>query len=187
MGSAQSGGDRVLDAVFLLLTRSGYGGFSMADVARVADVAESAVTRRGSRAELVVAALDRSVPLIPACPDTGSWRGDLLVVVHWQIDVLSKYGGVVAQSFRATQDSEEYVAVARPARDRRMSIYRPMFERAIARGELDPDLDFDSSVHLVFGQVYGRYLGGRPVALADAEAIVDLVLQGLSARSHVRG
>ena len=177
------GDDPVLDAVFMLFMRSGYGGFSMGDVAQTAGVPERDVTGRGARAELVMAALERVVPAVVACPDTGTWRGDLLQVVHGQIDLLRMYGPVIERSIESAQQSEEYAATARTAAQLRMSRYRPMFERAVARGEVDPQFDYESSIDLLLGQVYARYWEGRPTEPEHAEAIVDLVLQGLTVSS----
>jgi len=184
MGATGKDHDPVLDAVFSLVMRAGYGGFSMGDVAQTAGVPEREVTGRGDRAQLIVAALDRSVPPIPACPDTGSWRSDLLEVVRWQVEIFRRYGPVIERSLQATQESNEYAWAARTVSSRRLATYRPMFERAIARGDLDPDLDFESSTALVFGQVYARYLRGRPLEDEHAEAIVDLVVQGLTASTE---
>jgi tetracycline repressor-like protein len=121
------------------------------------------------------------VPPIAVCPDTGSWRSDLVEVVHSQIDLLRTYGPVIERSIETTQTAEEYASMARAVAHRRLTRYQPMFERAIARGELDPTLDFESSVDLLFGQVYVRFLEGRPAGHQDAEAIVDLALSGLTA------
>ena len=184
LGGSGRDDDPVLDAVFMLFMRSGYGGFSMGDVAQTAGVPERDVTGRGARAELVMAALERAVPAIVGCPDTGTWRGDLLQIVLWQMDLLRMYGPVIDRSMQSAQDSEEYATTAREATNRRLVRYRPMFERAIARGEVDPGLDYDSALDLMLGQVYARYLTGRPTEPEDAQGIVDLVLQGLTASSE---
>lgn len=169
----------VLDAVFDLFMERGYGGFSMADVAARAGVAETEVTRLGSRPELVLAAVERRVPPIPACPDTGSLRSDLLEIVHWQIDVLELHGPTIERALKAISESAEYAAASRPITQQRMEAYRPLFERAIARGEVDAGFEYGTFVDIAHAQVWARYLAGRPIHHETADVVVDLALQGL--------
>ena len=85
--ASRAGDEPISDALFQLFMQCGYGGFSIADVAALAGASESEVQALGSsRAELVVQALERQVPMIGVCPDTGTLRGDVIEVVQWQIE-----------------------------------------------------------------------------------------------------
>ena len=62
----------------------------------------------------------------------------------------------------------------------RVSEIRHVLERAIARGELRPDLDVDLIHEMLFGPVYYRLLlSGGELDAGLAERIVDIVLPAI--------
>jgi hypothetical protein len=61
-----------------------------------------------------------------------------------------------------------------------------MFERAIGRGELRPDVDVDVLADLLAGPLFYRLmLSGSPVDDALVEAVVGVVLDGVTNRRSV--
>jgi tetracycline repressor-like protein len=67
------------------------------------------------------------------------------------------------------------------ALEARRKNFHPVFQRAIARGELRPDIDFDAVLDLVFGAALSRLVSQRASAEPGvAEAIVDRAIRGLN-------
>ncbi len=57
---------------------------------------------------------------------------------------------------------------------------RPVHERAIQRGELDPSLDPELVTDLIYGPRFYRVIRGRAVDLARAEQFVRATLPNLA-------
>jgi len=170
--------EAILDAVYDLFMTRGYGGFSMAEVAARAGVDEAVVSSKGARPDLVIAAFDHHLPPM-ACPDTGSLRGDLLELLRWQIEFVQLHGPAIAAGLRQQDVSVELAAAGREMSSRRRSVFLPIFERAVARGELPKSSDATELLDFVLGPVNGRQLYGHPLDGVVAEDVVDLVLAGL--------
>jgi hypothetical protein len=57
-----------------------------------------------------------------------------------------------------------------------------LWDRAVARGEVQKDIDPDLAMDLVFGPVMWRLVSGRrPLTEDDADAIANSLLNGLRA------
>jgi hypothetical protein len=66
--------------------------------------------------------------------------------------------------------------------DSRQRGTRELWDRAVSRGEVQKDIDPDLAMDLVFGPIMWRLVSGRrPLTEADADAIVNSVLNGLRA------
>jgi AcrR family transcriptional regulator len=135
--------DRILEVVFVLFLQRGYAGFSMQDVATRVGVPESRVVSLGSRPELLATAVDHCVPDLGECADTGSLRGDLRALFDLQKEHMRDNRTTIERCLKAIQEIPEFAAASRPLTHGRIEVYRPIFERAMARGELGHDLGFD--------------------------------------------
>jgi hypothetical protein len=62
---------------------------------------------------------------------------------------------------------------------RRRAAY-PVLERAVKRGELSKDVDFDAALDLVLGSLWSRLISHRRLNGNDAEEIVDCALEGIA-------
>jgi len=172
----------ILDAVFDLFFERGYAGFSMGEVATRAGVPEERVTRIGGRAELVTAAVNHRVPPMPECPDMGSLRGDLVELARLQIAYHRQHGREVEHCLKAISQSAEFASAARPVTLQRIEVYRPMFDRAIARGDIERGFLYEEFVDLLSAPLLGRLFAGRPLDEDAIEEGVDLIVQGLRER-----
>lgn len=119
-----------------------------------------------------------SAEAVPA-PDTGSVRGDLLVIVRAVIAYVMTPAGRTAVQAAALPSVDSY-AEARPVFwAARLYALRTVVERDIARGDLRPDTDGRLLLETIVEPVHGRLLlTGEPVDDALAERLVDLVLDG---------
>jgi AcrR family transcriptional regulator len=177
----------ILDAAAELLLARGLGAVSMDAVAERAGVSKATIYRWWPTKEAV--ALDAlyhewATSTSPA-RDTGTLRGDLLALLRPWVRRVSgpPYARVIAALLtKARTDptfAEEYVTrLVHPRRDQA----RPIFARAIERGEIPADGRVDVALDLLYGALYHRLLQGHaPLNDGFVRDVVDLVVAGLSA------
>ena len=134
-----------------------------------------------TKAALVIEAVSLALPM-PAQPDTGDLRHDLLVAVRRAMHTIARTPtGAVIPALAADVISDPQLAeqfrnqLIRPRRSAVVDILR----RAAARGELPPDVDTDLLLDVYAGVVFYRILiSGEPVTDLLAEQLVDLLLDG---------
>ena len=156
----------------------------MDDVAQRAAVAKATVYRRyPSKDELVVDAVkrlfDREVPV----PDTGSLRGDLERVYADVLEFASTMRGqalvrvAVTESCRDERVGAMYLGWLR----NREAACQIVFERAVERGELRPDVPPRMVFEWVPALIVLRaVMSDEPLDPDDAAALVDLTLRGVA-------
>jgi AcrR family transcriptional regulator len=173
---------QILDAACGLLLEQGVHGFTLLEVARRAGVPKSTVYRRWpSRRDMLAAALAGLVERTVEPPNTGSFRGDLLASVKLQLEMLSGEARALVRLGLDVADDDELRPVVSEALDARRKNFYPVLQRAVARGELRPDIEFDAVLDLVFGAALSRVISQRDVSDdAVAEAIVDRAIRGLN-------
>lgn len=179
--------DAILDAALVLLREVGYDRFTMDAVAAAAHAGKASLYRRWrTKGDLVVDALTRCQPL--AAVDSGTLRGDLL-------GAACNPGGMVDQApvglmaglmTAMHHDDELRSAFVQRFLEPRLAATRAMFERASARGEIDPGTDVDLLADIVPSMVMHRLLvrGQAPTPELVTE-IVDRVLLPAARRLSV--
>jgi AcrR family transcriptional regulator len=170
-----------------LLDEAGYQGLTVEGVAAEAGVAKTTIYRRyANKALLVLDAMMQSAQDAPvALPDTGTFRGDLLVIaqlVREEIAPSSPSSVGAALLGEASHD----VAVAERLRefaDLRFEEGRPVYERARARNELRADADWRVVAELLVGWIFhASVVSRRRPDDVTLEHAVDLVVLGLEPR-----
>ncbi len=179
----------ILEAAGELLLERGLEAVSMDAIAERGGVSKATIYRWWATKEtLAIDALYEDwAAAYPEAPDTGSIRGDLLgVFLPWADHITTRpYARVLgALLTRARTDpafAEEFDRrLVQPRRQRA----RPIFDRAIARGELSPETDIELALDLLYGAVYHRFLQGHlPLSREFVEAVVDAALLGLLPRA----
>lgn len=176
----------VLQATLAEIAEHGIGGVSVAAVAARAGVHETSVYRRWRTREdlLVAAVLQLSEVQIPP-PDTGSLRGDLIMLANQLTVYLSLPIGRALVSTAALNVEDPSLAAARGEfAAARLDTMRVVIDRAIERGELAPDTDTRLALEMVIAPLHVRALiTGEPLTETLAEQIVDMLLSGLSPRA----
>jgi AcrR family transcriptional regulator len=173
----------MLGAAAEVVLDSGVHGFSIDEVARRSGVAKTTIYRHfpGPK-ELLVAALDR-IMTPPPTPDTGSLRGDL-------VEYLASVRPTFADAALRTVFFEVYAAAARDPHlaalhrslmRARSGPTRAIYDHALARGEIAPDIDYPTMLEIVQGPLILRSMF-RPRALGDGDlaALVDRMLTALA-------
>ncbi|MGW2653575.1 TetR/AcrR family transcriptional regulator [Streptomyces sp. NPDC001478] len=169
------------DATLRLLAERGYAGLTIESVAQEAGVNKTTIYRWWpSKAPLLRAALLRSRALDVSVPDTGSLRGDLIALTEQIVALVTgarTQALVRAMTAGSGLPDDELAALTRDFFADRFSRERPVFARAVARGELPPDTDPMLLLDLIAGAVWMRaLLRNLPVPPDFAASVVDAVL-----------
>jgi AcrR family transcriptional regulator len=122
----------------------------------------------------------------PLPRQTGSLRGDLLSLMRPWARLVAKrpYGRVIAA---LVTEARTDPAFAELYRDRfvepRRAGARAVLRRAVERGELAADTDFEVAIDFLYGPLYHRLLHGHaPIDDGFVRDIVDAALHGLLRR-----
>lgn len=152
----------ITEAVFDELAEQGYARLSMEAVAKRAGVGKSALYRRWpSKQEMALSVIAEFSVGQAAIPDTGSLAGDvrqsLEAIAHWLSH--PKFSRILADLVAEMGRNPELSDVVegmigQPRRERGLV----MLQRAIERGELDPNTDLELALDLLAAPIYWRLL-----------------------------
>ena len=172
----------VLDATSAVLDERGYERLTVEEIATRAGVHKTTVYRRWPTKALLVedAALahaERNIPI----PDTGTLLGDLQALGRAVVATIgAEVGARRSRSIVAAAAASSDVAASLNAFwDERLSLTRPIVERAIARGEIPPSTDPNLIVEALVGPLWMRLLlTGEPINSKIADHLATLVATG---------
>ncbi|MEV5297230.1 TetR/AcrR family transcriptional regulator [Amycolatopsis methanolica] len=179
--------DAIVEVVIDELAEKGYARTSMDGVARRAEVGKSSLYRRwSSKQDMVADAVSQlSVPLVDI-PDSGSLRGDteraFEMVAQWLSD--ERLGRILPD---LTAEAKRNPALAKALTEHlenpRRAKAEPVLDRAIARGELPPDVDRELALDIFAAPIYWRYTVRRTEITPEFLAtLTDSTLAFLGAR-----
>jgi AcrR family transcriptional regulator len=178
--------DRITRAAAELLLQRGFDRTTVDDVAARAGVGKATVYRRWpSKEDLAVAAMETLYSAEMPEPDTGSIRTDLATGYRAVLTFVNTPEGeaYLRTSIAESVRDGRIAALYRSSTERREQQSRTTFERAIARGEVRPDIDVDSAVQWLGGLLAVRAITHRPMpAVEDAEVLVEFTLRGIEVR-----
>jgi len=175
----------IINAVLDEWTDRGYARMSMEAVARRAGVGKSALYRRwSSKQRMAMAVLGELEDTMLNLPDTGSLRGDLAAGMHALLGWLTypRIGPIIADLVaETTRDPELGSAVHTVLRMPRHEQTRELFDRAVARGEINPDTDPELVTDLVASIVYWRTIvRGKAITDDYLDAVINILQHGLT-------
>jgi AcrR family transcriptional regulator len=182
----------ILNTTLELIAERGVHGFRTEDVAVRAGVGKGAIYRRyRSKNELVTAAVVTLVGEEIALPDSGSTRGDLLVLMREAVTLYRSslparlmpnlVGAMAEQPGLARAVREGFLAGRRAA-------LCEVLRRGVERGDLRPDLDLELALDVLGGPLFYRLLvTGGPIDERLAEGVADLILRGFAPDESGRG
>jgi len=173
----------VLAAALELLEEVGYAGFSIQEVARRAATTKPAVYRRwAGRAELALAALGAQLEAVEA-PDTGCTLCDLDECLRIYVELLERTPPDVLASLLAdcAEDPHRYRRFMEIFFEPPRRAVGETLDRAIARGDLRPDVDRDLLIDLLGSLVHYRTLFGHArLDATEIERAVESLLRGVA-------
>lgn len=176
---------RVLGAAIEVVLEGGLGGFGVPEVAERAGVHKSSIYRRwGDASNLLLDALLSHVGEEVPIPDTGSLRGDLMELLRRVAGFLeSPTGRALVRTTASGANSAEALAGRKRYWERRFSLNREIFERAIERGELPDGTDPDLALEALVAPLYLRVLvTGEPLRESFLDGMVGIVLHGITSK-----
>ncbi|OEJ35227.1 TetR/AcrR family transcriptional regulator [Streptomyces subrutilus] len=184
----EAGGPRrkaeIFTATLDMLGSLGYDSLTVEGVAQRSGVNKTTIYRWwSSKSELLRDALLHSHILRFELADTGSLRGDLTELAVQLQDLL-------ADEHRRTVVEAALVGAVRHQAMRELVIsflddrfgrHRPLFERAVARGDLPPDADPTPLVDAMAGALWMRVLVRRgEVSDTYTRDLVDMLMDGVT-------
>ncbi len=173
---------RMLDAALAIVATEGVGAVTGDEVARRSGVAKTTLYRHfGSTDALVFAAVDDTVTA-RAAPDTGTLRGDLEVIHRRYLEVAAtpQSRELFAWMVGKAIESAEHRELFRRVRVQPRGPTTVALQRAIARGEIDPDLDIDLAMHIIQGPLISqRIVDNREVSEDELERMLDMTVRAL--------
>lgn len=181
----------ILRATLELVAELGVYEFRTEDVAVRAGVGKGAIYRRyRSKDELVTAAIAALVSEEITVPDTGSTRGDLLVLMQEAVEL---YRGSLARRLMPNLIGAiaQKPELARAVRDGFLAARREalseVLRRGVERGDLRANLDLELALDVLGGPLFYRLLvTGGPIDEQLVEGIADLILRGFAPNERAR-
>ncbi|HEV7850007.1 MAG TPA: TetR/AcrR family transcriptional regulator [Mycobacterium sp.] len=117
-------------------------------------------------------------------PDTGSAHDDLRAVMRGLTHFYTGQSGRVYAQLVGEAQTDPLVQQELRANlvESRRDLFRTIWDRGVARGELRTDIDREVAIDLVVGPaLYRLMMGHAPLTAATADAIVDAAIRGLTA------
>ncbi len=157
--------ERVRTAIFDLILEGGFDACTFSAVAQRAGVERSTLYRRfPDRWDAIIDAwMARAARDV--MPDLGdSFPADLTSVLRRLVEILESPIGPALLRIAAQLRTHSEGSYSRAYFDQRMAQLAPMFDAAIARGELPPKVDREALFTSAAGPIYFRmFIAGRPV------------------------
>lgn len=184
-------GDReleILEAALDVLVDAGYDRLTMDAVATRARASKATLYRRWTtKASLVIDAL-LARNGTPSVPDTGSLRGDLLEVFCGAGGMLDPRAVVTFSAVLTAMHRDDELAGEFRTRviEPKLAVSRAVYERAIERGEVRPDLDPALFGPALAGILLHRafLMGEEPNPERVARVVDQIILPAATAGTH---
>lgn len=174
---------RIIDSTRDLILEGGLAAFNVEAVAAASGSARSTIYRHWPETrELLVETLNSMARDLPI-PDTGSLASDLEAVATILRSLFDdpRVRRLILDVTRAAADDPELERIRQQQIKDRQQPLQLILQRAIARGEMDPELDLKIALHLVEGpMLLAVLLENRPVSDEAIDTMVDRIVRSLS-------
>lgn len=179
----QAARQRIIDATRELIYDGGLEAFSIEAVASASGAARSTIYRHWpDPKELVFDALRSMGRAIPT-PDTGSLAGDLETMADMLRPIFNdpRTRRLILDITRAAAEDPEIEKVRMELIRNRQGPIQTILQRAIARGEIDPEIDLEIAMHLVEGPlISANLMQNLPVGDDGFREMLARVVRALS-------
>ncbi len=171
----------ILDATLALLAEVGFSALTVEGVAGRAGVGKATIYRRWpSKLPLVVEAFGGLPSFEDA--DTGALETDLKAMLRSYLELFNETPLAAVLPALASERAHDpaLAELFDPVLLQRRSPLVHALERAVARGEIAPDLDLDLAADLIVGPIAVRlFFTGRKIHAKLVDPMVELALQGI--------
>lgn len=172
----------IFAAVWQELAEAGYVHFSIERVAARAGTSKPVIYRRWpTRARLVYAAW-RARPVFSfGVPDTGTVRGDILLILCRVSEMVEEVSpevifGLIAELLHESDSSESGASLFAEVHERNSNVMAEILARGVGRGEIVAEKLIPRLVALPFDLVrYQLMVLRQPLSAQDMEEIVDRI------------
>lgn len=176
----------IYDAVLYELQTVGYVGLTMEGIAACAHTGKAALYRRWpSKEDVIVEALEHTLPSLDDLPDHGNVRDDLLDVLRRMTAIANSPAGCALQTLLAETDRDHpfvrliHERVLKP----RKQMFQAVVERAAERGEVRGEALNPLVMEVAPAMVAHRFLtDGPPVPDAFLVSVIDDIVMPLLRR-----
>jgi len=168
----------IFEVVLQELAATGYVNFSIERVAAKAGTSKPVIYRRWpTRARLVYAALRANRPALSSeAPDTGTVRGDLLVILHGVAAMVDEVRPEVIFGLSAELLHESDSSLFADVHERNAKIMTEILTRGVGRGEIAAEKLTPRLAALPFDLVrYQLIVLQQPLSAQDIEEIIDRI------------
>jgi AcrR family transcriptional regulator len=169
----------IFDAVVDQLRTVGYVGLTMEGIAACARTGKAALYRRWPcKEDLVVDALEHTLPSLADLPDHGNLRDDLLEVLRKLAAMINSPTGCALQSLLAEIDRDHpfvrlvHERVLKP----RKKVFGALLRRGVERGEARPEAVDSLAAEVGPAMLVQRFLADGSVPDAYVVSVVDDVV-----------
>lgn len=168
----------IFEIVMRELAETGYVNFSIERVAARAGTSKPVIYRRWpTRAQLVYAALRANRPVLSSeVPDTGTVRGDLMVILHGISEMVGELSPEVIFGLIAELLHESGSSLFAEVHEGNTKIMTKILTRGVRRGEIAAEKLTPRVVTLPFDLVrYQLMILHQPLSAQDIEEIIDRI------------
>jgi AcrR family transcriptional regulator len=161
-----------------MLASEGYAGFRLETLASRAGVAKTTILRRWpTKSAVAAAAIERLALDYVAPPPSDTLQAELRVMLSNAVEVFTRGAGTfVPRLIRESGHDSEIAELLHKVIDTRRLAYRRVLNRAIARDELNPDVDIEMLIDLLIGPIWTRLLITRaPITPMFVDGIIDVI------------
>lgn len=178
--------DAILCATLQLLKEKPLRDISIEEIARNAGVGKATIYKWWpSKAYVALDAFLRKMNRMVPNPDTGSAESDLKEQLQHLIAFYTSPTGRIYRQFLAEAQSDSEFATLLRERfiNQRREIVGVIFDRAVQRGEIDPRLDRDLILDMIYGPVlYHLLVIQTPFEREKANSMITALFRGLASR-----
>jgi len=178
--------DSVLRATAEVLSRSGYAGLRVEEVAARSGVNKTTIYRRWpTKPALIEATIDAFRPRKEP-QSTGHLREDLIAAMREYVRYArTPIGHGIIRMLQAERSDPEVDKLAQELKQQQRAAVVPLIERALARGKLPSTTDAEFVNELIFGPLFSRLItwGDQPNEAFIVD-VVETVLAGVRARAR---
>lgn len=178
---------KIIAATLELLSERGIAGTTIEAVAARSGAAKTTIYRHWEDQPALVIAAITSTLQEPPDPDTGTLRGDLLILLSGLARALasSPAAGLMPALIDAAEREPAFALLHQKEAAHRHQVVRAVIVRGVSRGELPATTDPDEVLDLLTGPLfYRRWVSGVAVDAPFPTRVVDVVLAGYQGAPH---
>ena len=171
---------RTLAAALDLVAERGVAGATIEAISARSGVAKTTIYRQWPHQGPLILDAFRAIAPDPPTPNTGTLRGDLVVLLGGLADALRSgpAGALMPALLDASQRDLDFAQLHAQESVRRHQPVLAVLQRGLQRGELPADVDLHELVDRLAGPVFHRrFITGLPLEPSFTERVVDGVLR----------